>query len=61
MSTRANRRALFERYRNELSIVTVQEPLPMLTISVVRLPELPLTPAAQELIGWIRHAASSVF
>lgn len=52
---------LFDRHSNELGVVAVKEPLPMLKIRVVRLQELPLTPAAQELIGWIRHAAQSVY
>ena len=54
-------RNLFERYPDELSVVAVREELPRLKIRVLRLQELPLTPAAQELIGWIRHAAGMIF
>lgn len=50
---------LFERnvYREELVIVPVREKLPSATICTLRRHDLPLTPAAQNLIGWIQHYA----
>jgi len=50
---------LFEKnvYRDELVIVPVREPLPSATICTLRRHDLPLTPAAQNLIGWIQHYA----
>lgn len=42
-------------YREELTIVPVEEPVPSPTICVLRRHDLPLTPAAQALTGWIRH------
>lgn len=52
-------RTLFEMnaYRQELTIVPIQEKLPSPTICVMRRHDLPLTPAAQNLIGWIQHHA----
>lgn len=50
-------RALYENnpWHNELAVVPVEEALPAPTISVLRRHDLPLTPVARELIGWIRH------
>lgn len=42
-------------FREELVQVAVRDPLPSPTVCVVRRHDLPLTPATQELIGWIRH------
>lgn len=44
-------------YRDQLCIVPVQERIPILTICTLRRYDLPLTPAAQALIQWIRHFA----
>jgi LysR family transcriptional regulator, regulator of abg operon len=50
---------LFEKnvYRSDLVTVPVRETLPSATICVLRRHDLPLTPAAQHLIGWIQHYA----
>ena len=52
-------RALFNNnaHRSRLCIVAVKERIPSPTISVLRRRDLPLTPAAQELIAWIKHCA----
>lgn len=52
-------RMLFEMssFRPELCEVPVTDRLPRPTICVVRRHDLPLTPAASNLIGWIRHYA----
>lgn len=52
-------RMLFEMnsFRPELCEVMVVDRLPSPTVSVVRRHDLPLTPAASKLIGWIRHYA----
>lgn len=44
-------------FRPELQEVPVTDPLPQPTACVVRRHDLPLTPAASHLIGWIRHYA----
>ncbi|MCM2356046.1 MAG: LysR substrate-binding domain-containing protein [Arenimonas sp.] len=44
-------------FREQLVQVPVRELLPSPTVHVVRRHDLPLTPAAQKLIGWIRHYA----
>lgn len=44
-------------FRPELHEVRVSDPLPQPTACVVRRHDLPLTPAASHLIGWIRHYA----
>lgn len=44
-------------FRPELCEVPVTDRLPSPTVSVVRRHDLPLTPAARELLGWIRHYA----
>lgn len=44
-------------YRDQLCEVPVQDPFPHPTVHVLRRHDLPLTPAAQHLIGWIRHYA----
>lgn len=53
-------RALFERnaFRDALVCVDVAERLPALTIFLMRRHDVPLTPAAEVLIGWVRHHAS---
>jgi LysR family transcriptional regulator, regulator of abg operon len=50
---------LFENcsFKDNLCIVPIEEPLPSLTICAVRRHDLPLTPAALHLIGWIQHVA----
>lgn len=52
-------RMLFEMnsFRPELCEVPVADRLPSPTVSVVRRHDLPLTPAASILIGWIQHYA----
>lgn len=54
-------RALFERnaFRDQLVEFAVKEALPSLTIYVIRRHDLPLTPAATALIGWVRHHATA--
>lgn len=47
-------------FRDQLVQVPVQEQLPSPTVHVVRRHDLPLTPAAQKLIGWIRHHAQAL-
>ena len=44
-------------FRAELHEVPIQDPLPRPTVHVLRRHDLPLTPAAQDLIGWVRHHA----
>lgn len=50
---------LFEKnvYQSELVVVPVRESLPSATICTLRRHDLPLTPAAQALIGWVQHYA----
>ena len=52
-------RMLFEMnsFRPELCEVPVTDRLPSPTVCVVRRHDLPLTPAAGKLIGWIQHYA----
>lgn len=52
-------RMLFEMnsFQPELSEITVTDVLPSPTVCVVRRHDLPLTPAASQLIGWMRHYA----
>ncbi|WP_048440542.1 LysR substrate-binding domain-containing protein [Caenimonas sp. SL110] len=52
-------RMLFEMnsFRPELCEVPVADRLPSPTVSVVRRHDLPLTPAASKLIGWIQYYA----
>lgn len=52
-------RTLFElnAHRSELCEISIAEQLPSPTICVLRRHDLPLTPAAQELIRWIQHHA----
>ena len=45
-------------WSTELVVVPVAEPLPCPTICVLRRHDMPLTPAAQALSGWIRHFAA---
>ncbi len=54
-------RTLFEMnaFRQDLCIVPVRETMPSPTICVLRRHDLPLTPAARELIGWVQHVALS--
>ncbi|HYF18142.1 MAG TPA: LysR substrate-binding domain-containing protein [Ramlibacter sp.] len=44
-------------YRDQLCEVPVRDAIPHPTVHVLRRHDLPLTPAAQHLIGWIRHHA----
>ncbi|MBL0419069.1 LysR family transcriptional regulator [Ramlibacter sp. AW1] len=44
-------------YRDQLHEVPIQDALPRPLVHVLRRHDLPLTPAAQYLIGWIRHHA----
>ncbi len=44
-------------FREELCEVPVREELPSTTVHVLRRHDLPLTPAAEEMIGWVRHYA----
>lgn len=52
-------RILFENnvFRQFLCIVPVKEALPCLPVCVLRRHDLPLTPAGQQLIGWLQHYA----
>lgn len=52
-------RTLFDMnaFRESLCIVPVRDAMPSPTICVLRRHDLPLTPAARELIGWIQHVA----
>lgn len=52
---------LLERTRcsEELAVIRVRERLPTLTIAVVRRGSHPLTPASNELIGWVQHVVQS--
>jgi DNA-binding transcriptional LysR family regulator len=52
-------RLLFEHpsFCSELREVPIAHALPTPTVHVLRRHDLPLTPAAQHLIGWIRHYA----
>lgn len=47
------------RWRSQLAIVQLRVPLPELFVAVVRRADIPLTPAAAELLSWIRHFAQS--
>ena len=55
-------RAVFEnsRWRDQLAIIPMREPLPAPTIAILRRGDIPLTPAAGELIGWIRHYSAKL-
>jgi hypothetical protein len=44
-------------FRPELCEIPVTDALPSPTVCVVRRHDLPLTPAASRLIGWVRHYA----
>jgi len=50
-------RALFERnaFRDQLCSLPIEDQLPSPTIFVLRRHDLPLTPAAAQLIRWIQH------
>ena len=50
-------RELYERnaYKDELSIIPIEEKLPSPTIYILRRHDLPLTPPAESLIRWIKH------
>lgn len=43
--------------RNELAVIPVRDQLPTPIICTVRRHDMPLTPAAMKLIGWIQHYA----
>lgn len=40
-----------------LQRIELAEPLPRLQIAILRMERLPLTPVAEELLGWVRQAA----
>ena len=46
------------RWREHLATVRTEPPLPAPQVSVLRRTDIPLTPAATELLGWIRHFAN---
>lgn len=52
---------LFERVRHThgLRRIELTEPLPKLQIAILHREHVPLTPVAQELLGWVRQAANS--
>lgn len=53
-------RALFERnaFHDALRLIEVEELMPRLTVYMLRRHDLPLTPAAEALIRWVRHHAT---
>lgn len=53
--------ALYERAPPALGlrIVPLQDPIPKLQIAILRMKSIPLTPAAQELLRWVRLAAQA--
>ncbi len=48
------------RWRQQLAIVPIRERLLVPQIAILRCDDIPLTPAATELISWVRHFASKV-
>lgn len=52
-------RILFENspFKDQLCIVPIEDTLPSPLICTVRRHDLPLTPAAMQLVGWIQHFA----
>lgn len=52
-------RVVFElnAFRERLCVVPIRDRLPSPTVHVLRRHDLPLTPAAQHLIGWMQHHA----
>lgn len=44
-------------WREQLVVLPLRERLPSPIIAILRRGDIPLTPAAEELIGWIRHFA----
>lgn len=52
-------RILFENspFKDQLCIVPIEDALPSPLICTVRRHDLPLTPAAMQLVGWIQHFA----
>lgn len=48
-------------FKEQLCIVPIQDPLPSPLICTVRRHDLPLTPAAMQLVGWIQHYALKRF
>lgn len=46
------------RWKSQLGIIEPAQTIPAPMVSIVRRADLPLTPAASELLGWIRHFAS---
>ncbi len=52
-------RILFENspFKEQLCMVPIQDALPSPLICTVRRHDLPLTPAAIQLVGWIQHYA----
>ncbi|MEY2620835.1 MAG: hypothetical protein RIT26_655 [Pseudomonadota bacterium] len=51
--------ALFQRVSatHGLQKIELTEPLPRLQIAILRMEHIPLTPVANELLGWVRQAA----
>jgi len=43
--------------RSELAVVPVRDEMPRPIICTVRRHDMPLTPAAMKLVGWIQHYA----
>ena len=56
-------RILFENtaFKDQLCVVPIQDKLPSPLICTVRRHDLPLTPAAMQLVGWIQHYALKRF
>jgi len=54
-------RRIFEQSHvmDKLCVIPIQEPLPSLTMGILRRANQGLTPAANELLGWIRQVALS--
>jgi DNA-binding transcriptional LysR family regulator len=50
---------LFQRVSKSHGLCQIQlsEPLPRLQIAILRMEHVPMTPMAQELLGWVRQAA----
>ncbi|MFZ9184120.1 MAG: LysR family transcriptional regulator [Hylemonella sp.] len=53
--------ALFQRVKQShgLRQIELSVPLPKLQIAILRMEHVPLTPVAQELLGWVRQAAQA--
>lgn len=46
-------------HTHKLRAVPIEDPIPMLQMAILRMENVPLTPAAQELLSWVRFAANS--